>query len=403
MRKCMRLISAEGVDLKTLGKSKMVGNPIDVLIDAVELTRQLIRFNTINPPGNEQACAEHLGAILEQSGFQISYHAFGPGRTSLVARIGGDAERPPLCFTGHIDTVPLGHKDWSVDPFAADIVDGKMFGRGTSDMKSGVAAFVAAVTSIASTLEEGPGVVLVITAGEETGCEGAFHLAELDGVLGSAGAIVVAEPTSNYPFVGHKGALWLKAHTDGVTAHGSMPEFGVNAIYKAARAVSKLEDFDFNVARHDVMGGPTLNVGTLQGGLNVNSVPDYAEIGIDVRTIPGQKNADVADHLATYLGDEVNIQPIVNVEGVWTNPDDFWMQEVFDLMEAVLDEPITNQTASYFTDASALTPAYGGVPTVILGPGEASMAHQTDEYCFVSRIEQAVGVYRELAKRWSLR
>jgi succinyl-diaminopimelate desuccinylase len=367
------------------------------------LTRQLVQFNTINPPGNEQLCAEHLGVILTQSGFDVSYHDFAPGRTSLVARIGGDEDRVPLCFTGHIDTVALGHKEWTVEPFAADTADGKLFGRGSSDMKSGVAAFVAAVTSMVPALEKGAGVVLVITAGEETGCEGAFHLAGLGSVLGSAGAIVVAEPTSNYPFVGHKGALWLKAYTEGVTAHGSMPELGVNALYKASRAVSKLEDFDFNVARHDVMGGPTLNVGTLQSGLNVNSVPDYAEIGIDVRTIPGQTNAEVETHLATYLGEDVTVESVVNVEGVWSNPSDDWIQEVFKLMETFLGEEITSQTASYFTDASALTPAYGGVPTVILGPGEASMAHQTDEYCYVDRIEQAVEVYRRLAESWSLR
>ena len=182
-----------------------------------------------------------------------------------------------------------------------------------------------------------------------------------------------------------------------------MPELGVNALYKASRAISKLEDFDFNVARHDVMGGPTLSVGTLQSGFNVNSVPDYAEIGIDVRTIPGQTNAEVKTHLATYLGEDVTVESIVNVEGVWSNPSDEWIQGVFKLMETFLGEEITTQTASYFTDASALTPAYGGVPTVILGPGEASMAHQTDEYCYVDRIEQAVEVYRRLVESWSLR
>jgi succinyl-diaminopimelate desuccinylase len=374
---------------------------IDKSIDAVALTQELVRFNTINPPGNEQQCAEYLGSILETRGFEVSFHAFGPRRTSLVARIGGNESHPPLCFTGHIDTVPLGYKDWTVDPFAAEIVDDKMFGRGTSDMKSGVAAFVAAVTDIAPTLAKGAGVVLVITAGEETGCEGAFHLAGLESVLGAAGAIVVAEPTSNYPMVGHKGALWLKAYTDGVTAHGSMPELGVNAVYKAARAISKLEEFDFNVPSHEGMGGATLNVGTVQGGINVNSVPDHAEIGIDVRTIPGQKNADVGANLSTYMGEEVTMEAFVDVEGVWTSPADAWVQEVFGLMETILGEPITSRAASYFTDASALTPAYGGVPTIILGPGEASMAHQTDEYCFVARIEQAVGIYRTLAENWS--
>jgi succinyl-diaminopimelate desuccinylase len=115
----------------------------------------LVQFNTINPPGNEQLCAEHLGVILAQSGFDVSYHDFAPGRTSLVARIGGDEDRVPLCFTGHIDTVALGHKEWTVEPFAADTADGKLFGRGSSDMKSGVAAFVAAVTSMVPVLEKG--------------------------------------------------------------------------------------------------------------------------------------------------------------------------------------------------------------------------------------------------------
>lgn len=370
-------------------------------LDAVALTQALVRFDTINPPGNERPCAEYLGVLLEARGFTVTYHAFDEGRTSLVARIGGSTSRKPLCFTGHIDTVPLGQVPWSVDPFAADIADGKMYGRGTSDMKSGVAAFVAAMGNMAPRLAAGPGVVLVITAGEETGCEGAFHLARQSGeVLGEAGAIVVAEPTSNYPFAGHKGALWLKARTHGVTAHGSMPEFGDNAVYKAARAVSKLEDFDFNVARHAVMGKPTLNVGTITGGININSVPDLAEIAIDVRTIPGQKHPAMQDHLATYLGDAVEVDSIVDVEGVWTDPQNAWMQDVYTVMQGYLDEPIEVRSATYFTDASALTPAYDDAPTVILGPGEAKMAHQTDEYCLVERIEQAASAYSEIAARW---
>ncbi|WP_211274821.1 M20 family metallopeptidase [Thalassospira alkalitolerans] len=370
-------------------------------IDAVELTRQLVRFETVNPVNPEQGCVEYVGRLLAKNGFDISYHDFAPGRTNLIARIGGSDDRPPLCFTGHLDTVPLGQKEWSMPPFAAEISDGKIYGRGTSDMKSGVAAFVCAVIDIAAELADGPGVVLVITAGEETGCEGAAYLAGLDGVLGKAGAIIVAEPTSNYPYVGHKGALWIKALTEGVTAHGSMPELGVNAIYKASRAITKLEDFDFNIARHPVMGPPTLNVGTVDGGINVNSVPNRAEIGIDIRTIPGQDNDAILEHLSSYLGDDVTLAPVVNLEGVWTSPDDPWMQSVFTLMETILEQPIENKTAAYFTDASILTRAFDFVPTVVLGPGEAAMAHQTDEFCHVSRIEQAVDIYRQLAAQWN--
>ncbi len=369
-------------------------------LSALELTRTLVRFDTINPPGNERPCAEHLGRILENAGFAVTYHEFAEDRTSLIARIGGETDAKPLCFTGHIDTVPLGAAPWSVDPFAADIDDGKLYGRGASDMKSGVAAFVVAAIGLARELETGPGVVLVITAGEETGCEGAYHLAGLGNVLGDAGAIVVAEPSSNFPFIGHKGALWLKAVASGVTAHGSMPELGVNAVYKAARTISQLEDFDFNVARHDVLGKPTLNVGTVEGGMNINSVPDRAEIGIDIRTIPGQDHGSVRTGLESYLGEDVKIDTLVDVEAVLTDPGNAWVREVFAIMAPLLGEEIEARTATYFTDAAALTPAYGGVPTVILGPGEAPMAHQTDEYCLVYRIDQAVEAYQQLARSW---
>ncbi len=370
-------------------------------LDPVELTRTLVAFNTINPPGNERPCAEYLGRLLEEGGFSVTYHEFADRRTSLVARIGGSPDKPPLCFTGHIDTVPLGAAPWSVDPFAGEIADGKVYGRGTTDMKAGVAAFVVAVMQLAPLLSTGPGVVLVITAGEETGCEGAYHMAGLGDVLGQAGAIVVAEPSSNQPWIGHKGALWLTARTTGVTAHGSMPEKGVNAVYKAAHAISKLEDFDFNVARDALLGKPTLNVGSVHGGMNINSVPDLAEIGIDIRTIPEQSHAAIRSHLAGYLGDDVTLSPVIDAQGVLTDPANEWVQDIFGIMSGILGKRPEAHTASYFTDASALTPAYGGAPTVILGPGEAAMAHQTDEYCVVDRIVEAVEAYTQIGKRWN--
>lgn len=365
---------------------------------AVELARDLIRQDTINPPGNEKRCADLLAAHLVQAGFTVNEHRFGDNRASLVATIGtGIGKR--LGFTGHIDTVPLGARPWSVDPFAGTIDGDRLYGRGASDMKSGVAAFAAACIANADTLAKGPGAELIITAAEETGCEGAYALIE-SSLLGDIGALVVAEPTSNYPQVGHKGALWLKAVTHGVTAHGSMPDKGVNALGKAAKAVGKLDDFDFNHKRHPVLGAPTINVGTLHGGMNVNSVPDRAEIGLDVRTVPGQTHSGVQQALASYLGQDVDVNSFVNVEAVWTDPGHPWIRQVFALAGEVLGEVPEPRGAVFFTDASALTPALGGVPTIILGPGEAAMAHQTDEYCLVSRIDQAVEIYGRLIDAW---
>jgi succinyl-diaminopimelate desuccinylase len=152
-------------------------------IDPIELSRELIAFNTVNPPGNELSCIQHLEKILTCAGLETSLQNFAPDRANLIARIGGVGSKRPLCFTGHVDTVPLGNSPWSVDPFAGEIRNGKIYGRGSTDMKCGVAAFVAAIGNMTEQLEGTSGAVLVITAGEEIGCEGAFQLARA-GVLG---------------------------------------------------------------------------------------------------------------------------------------------------------------------------------------------------------------------------
>ena len=371
---------------------------------ALDIASDLIRMDTRNPPGREVECAHYLGGLLAGAGLEVSYHEFAPGRTSLVALLrgeGGEADKgKPLCFGGHIDVVPLGAAEWSVDPFGAEITDDRLYGRGSTDMKSGVAAFVhAAMTLAADGTRGNADIVLAICAGEETGCEGSSHLGRI-GAIGEAGAIVIAEPTANYPFLGHKGALWLRVESEGVTAHGSMPERGVNAIYKAARAITKLEDFDFNVKPHELLGRSTLNVGTVEGGLNLNSVPDRAAFTVDIRTLPEQDHAEIVSGLQGYLGGEGRIERIVDVGGVHTPHSHPWVREVYELTGTVLDEEIEPRGAPYFTDASALTPACGHPPTVILGPGEMHMAHQTDEYCPVAHIRQAAEGYEALARRW---
>ncbi len=370
-------------------------------MDAVELAQVLVRFDTVNPPGNETPCARFLGDMLAAAGFTIAYHDLAPGRANLIARLGNSTGKP-LCLTGHLDTVPLGAAQWSRQPLAGEISDGRLWGRGSSDMKSGIAAITVAALAEAEALRTGPGVVLVFTAGEETGCDGAFGLAEIPGALGEAGAVLVAEPTANRPLVGHKGALWFHARTKGVTAHGSTPQAGVNAIHAAARAVGKLADFDFNVARHPVMGAPTLNVGTIKGGLNVNSVPDAAEIGVDIRTVPGVEHAHLLAHMRAYLGADVSVEPWIDVGPVWSSPDHPWIAQVFAAVERVSGERPRPETATYFTDGGVLHRAYGGPPTVILGPGEPSVMHKTDEWCEVARIGQAVEIYRDLIRGWGL-
>jgi succinyl-diaminopimelate desuccinylase len=365
------------------------------------LTRDLLRYNTINPPGMERACARHLGGLLESAGFRVAYHEFADARTSLIATIGGATAKAPICFTGHIDTVPLGAAKWSRDAFAGETDGDRLYGRGSTDMKSGIAAIVAAAIELAPHLRATPGVTLVLTAGEEIGCEGARYLAD-QRLLDRAGAIVIAEPTANYPYIGHKGLAWFEIETQGVTAHGSMPELGDNAIVKMAKVIGVLEDFHFPIETHPVMGEPTMNVGTIHGGLNTNSVPDEARITVDTRTVPGIDHGHLTKSLEALLHPHgASVRKIVDCASLYTDPADEWIAEVFEVCAPFLDGRPVPKTITFSTDGADLKRGYGGTaPAVILGPGEPKLAHQTDEWCSMNRIEQSVDVFRTLMRRW---
>jgi succinyl-diaminopimelate desuccinylase len=372
--------------------------------DPVALTRELLRFDTVNPPGRERDCARYAGAMLQEWGYQVDYHDYEDGRTSVVARAGGNGRRDPLCLTGHLDVVPLGSRAWTKDPFAGETDGDRLYGRGASDMKAGVAAILLAARAFAGKLAGTPGIVLVLTAGEENGCIGSRHLAQLPKLMGRAGAIVVGEPTSNYPMVGHKGSLKFHARFRGVSAHGSMPQLGDNAIYKAARATARLEAFDFGAAPHPVMGAPTLNVGTFEGGSGVNLVPDAAAIGVDIRTVPGMDHAALRARLQEAMGAEAELDVFSDLEPVWTEPDADWVRKVFEIVRPRLGGAAPEaRTAPYMTDAANLLKVYRGAPTLILGPGEAGMAHQTDEYCSMERIREAQALYEAIVRDWCAR
>ncbi len=367
----------------------------------VELTRELIAIDTINPPGHEARAAAVAGARLEAAGLEVRSFDLDEGRTSLVARWPGrSGDAPALCLTGHLDTVPLGRADWSRDAFAGEIDGDRLYGRGSSDMKGGVAAIVVAAERVAALGRGDAGLEVVLCAAEETGCEGALALARENGALGRAGAVLVAEPTTNQPCVAHKGVVWVDAVTHGKTAHGSMPHLGENAVLALARALSRLGEPRLEAEEHPLLGEATLNVGTISGGININSVPDRATAGLDVRTVPGLDADGVLAQLRSALGDDVALDVRIALEAIDTDPADPWVAEVFAAMAPLLDEPPSPRGLAYFTDAAALSPAYGTPPTIICGPGDADQAHRTDESCSVAALEAAAEGFTEIARRW---
>ena len=364
--------------------------------NVILITRKLISFNTINPPGNEKDVAQYVGGLLEENGFDVDYPVFEENRLHVIAEKGLSQTVPPIVLSGHFDTVPLGEKKWSVDPFAGKIIDDKIYGRGSSDMKAGVAAMIfAAIQSFEEGVPEG-GVRLIITAGEELGCQGVHHLVNTYKKLGEARGVIIAEPTSNIPVTGHKGGLYLNVTTSGVTVHSLMPELGDNAIYKAARAISKIENFVFGAENDPLLGYPTINIGTMSGGMNLNSVPDHAEFTIDVRSTTKVNHNDILQKLKKELGDETNIETLVDMPPVSTNEEGPFVRLVYDVCKVNRTGGEYPKALPYLTDGSVLQRLYNGAATVILETGQPEIAHQTDEFCYVKNIEKSISIYKNI-------
>ena len=369
-----------------------------MLCDAVTLAQKLVRFPSLNPPGDEKACVDFVAQHLAALGFAVEAFDFAPGRSSLVARLSGSSDLKPLVFTGHLDVVPVGTADWSYPPFEGVVADGMLHGRGSCDMKSGIAAFIAAAARWrAGNAACQRALVFVITAGEETGCQGAFDLARC-GVLGEAELLVVAEPTSNCPVIAHKGSLRVAVTAPGRSAHSSMPEEGDNAISKIATWIARLDAHRFERI-HPLLSQTTAVTTTVRGGQNINSVPDSAVFTVDFRTLPDDDHAALISMLGRLFGPDARIEVVTDFKGFATAPHDAGIAPLLRILAERLGRPPVLLGAPYFTDASALVPGFGSVPTVVIGPGASAQCHKTDEHCPIGEIEEATAIYEELIRR----
>ena len=370
-------------------------------MDVLTLTKKLLSFNTVNPPGNEEDIARFTGNIFSEHEFRVEYLPYGKNRLQLVAEKGITELSRPIVLTGHFDTVPTGSNPWKKDPFSGEICDGKIWGRGASDMKGALASMIIAAIEAAAGKTLKNGIRIIFTADEEPGCRGAEEYVRSIRNHQKAGAIIVGEPTANLPATAHKGAIYLKAECTGKTAHSSMPEKGVNAIYKAARAIIRLSELKLNSGSDLMPGQPTLNVGRITGGMNINSVPDHAEFTIDIRTASGTDHRSIPDLITNTLGDDAVPEMLVDINPLYTPAEDPFVRLVYDICG--IDEKSQGFPLAlpYLTDGAVLQRFYNNAPAVILGPGEPDMAHQTDEYCFIDKLEKSVIIYKEIISKWN--
>jgi len=364
--------------------------------EAVRLAQSLVRIDTAG--GGEQAAANLLAKRLARAGARVEVVPYDSGRAHLVA-FAGDIGSAPLLLSGHLDTVPAGGQPWSRDPLSGEVAEGWLHGRGAADMKSGVAALVTAIERHLASGRAGRGFVLVLTAAEETGCEGARHLVQtLD--LPRDGPLLVAEPTANRIATGHKGVLWLRISAAGSSAHGSRPDLGTSAITPLARLAVAMAECGIPDV-HPVMGPVTTNVGTFSGGTRINLVPDAATMTVDVRMVPGVEPDDVVARLRELGGDALEIEVLENLPPAYCEPDGPFVRMVGQAQQAATGVSETCLPLTYFTDAAILTGALACPEVVLLGPGDPAAAHTTDERCDVSQIVDAEATYEQVLSRWS--
>jgi acetylornithine deacetylase/succinyl-diaminopimelate desuccinylase-like protein len=314
------------------------------MADPVTLLKDLLRFNTVNPPGDERVAQEHLAGMLEGAGLEVELLGRTPQRPNLVARLRGTGDGPTLCLLSHVDTVLATPGEWTQDPWGGAEVDGVIYGRGAQDMKQQTATEVCAALRLAAEGWQGKGDLLVVcVVDEETGgAEGAQWICEhhpdkvrCDYLLNEgAGTLTPYGDERLYPVcIAEKGVFRFRLRTNGVAAHASMPRLGDNALIKLAPLLERMRDrqpdFDITegpalllerlgVADHaelrerdpafarvvEPMLGVTLAPTIARGSTKINVIPSSAELEVDCRVPPGLGREDAERRVREVLGDE---------------------------------------------------------------------------------------------------
>jgi succinyl-diaminopimelate desuccinylase len=375
---------------------------------AIKLLKDFIAIPTLNPPGMEKPGAELLGRELERRGFPAEVTEISPGRANVTARLRGTGEAPALLFNGHIDVVPPGEIPWMHDPYGGEVVDGRLYGRGSADMKGALAAMLLAMEALAASGRRLKGdLIFTGVADEETTATGSARLVT-DGMLRGVGAVVIGEPTCFRVYVAQKGTYWMEVETRGLTAHGSMPHLGRNAIMDMQALLDEIAKIPLPEGPDPTLGRATLNVGMIHGGVGPNVVPDSCRASLDFRLPGGVKEESMQAELEAAVaratdrrpGLKASMRPTGGRVAVATSPKERIVQLCIALCEEHLGMKLSPQpTPGFATDASVLC-FDPPVPYVICGPGQEELAHKPDEYLLVEDYLKAITFYATLAERY---
>lgn len=371
--------------------------------EVLKLTRELLAIDTIDPPGNEETAAKIMARKLAAEGIESTFQTIAPGRTNLIARLKGTGGRPGLSMSAHFDTIGVDPETWTRNAFAGDVENGRVYGRGSTDMKGGMAAMAMAAIEIKRAGKPLRGdLVLHFTAAENSSLLGAKALVE-GGYLEGVGALLNSEPSSMRLFVTEKGTVWIRATASGDTGHsafrnGEKGDRG-NAIVRMARFIDRIHDLDLKAPPHRNLKPPTINPGLISGGLSAPLTPSRAVCDIDVRLVPGLSPEAVLAALEAQAGPHISLVILDSKPPVDTPDDHPFVQLCLAELKDETGYDGGPEGVPYYSDCAVIAPVLN-LPMVIIGPGEVGHSGRPDEYCEIDKLEASVKVYHRIAERY---
>ncbi|EAC5532339.1 ArgE/DapE family deacylase [Listeria monocytogenes] len=368
----------------------------------IQILKDIVNIDSTN--GHEEQVANYLQKLFAEYGIESEKVQYDVDRASLVSEIGSN-DGKVLAFSGHMDVVDAGDvSKWKFPPFEATEHEGKIYGRGATDMKSGLAAMVIAMIELHEEKQKLNGKIkLLATVGEEVGELGAEQLTQ-KGYADDLDGLIIGEPSGHRIVYAHKGSINYTVKSTGKNAHSSMPEFGVNAIDNLLLFYNEVEKFVKSIdATNEILGDFIHNVTVIDGGNQVNSIPEKAQLQGNIRSIPEMDNETVKQVLVKIIN-KLNKQENVNLELIF----DYDKQPVFsdknsDLVHIaksvasdIVKEEIPLLGISGTTDAAEFTKAKKEFPVIIFGPGNET-PHQVNENVSIENYLEMVDVYKRIA------
>ncbi|MBL8815094.1 MAG: M20 family metallopeptidase [Planctomyces sp.] len=392
--------------------------------DPLSILRQLISIPSVNPMGRDVSGDEFfegrvtawLAEYLRSQGMPCEIIETASGRCNVLTRVESNGGTGTVLLDAHQDTVPVD--GMTIPPFTPTERDGRMYGRGSCDVKGGLAAMLSATTRLYHERPQGmPNVVMSMTCDEESTSLGINHL--VDSWKNRTGSYqlcpqapdvaIVAEPTELDIVVAHRGATRWKIRTAGRACHSSRPSEGTNAIYRMAKVLGLLEEYaawlpDSRPA-HRLCGPATLSVGLISGGSSVNVVPDACVIDVDRRVLPGEDSMTVRSEVIEFLRSRLDFE--------LTHDAPYCLSAALgDELNGALAEDLRSSIHSVVGTRQILGVPYGthasrtaaiGIPSVVFGPGNIAQAHTKDEWIETRQVIDAAEIYFQFCCQKSLR